>query len=217
MTAAILHFGKEIEMCFSRFRGQGYSIHCVQNAIDFHEARHLGLDYDLVSSADSESEDCWLAADEARKSLLVPAILFRTWTQIQPLRVEDRPPGIDPADYDLVIPADALPHVWIPRLDGLIALGRRLRLASQKIIANSVRLRQETSTVIDRTHLEIERAKSLCEEIDVFKPIPNMLADRILKCQSCGENFVFLAGEQLLTQLRDAMNVPVLCDNCKLA
>ncbi len=217
MTAAILHFGKEIDVCFPHLRSQGYSVHCVKKATDYDEVGDSNFEYDLVSSTDSESEDCWVAADEARKSLLVPAILFLTRTQMQRLRVHDRSAEVDPSDYDLTIPEDASPHVWIPKLDELIALGRRLRLASQKIIANSVRLRQEASLVIGKTHIEIGRAKSLCEEIDVLKPIPNMLADRILQCRSCGQNFVFPAGEQLLTQLRDNTDVPALCDNCKPA
>ena len=214
MTAAILHIGREIDECFPRFRRHGYTIHCFRSAVDFNRIQQSSIQYDLVSSTDSENEECRIAVDAARKSFLVPAILFSTRTETPASPPIDRSAGFDHADYDLIVPADAQPQVWIRRIDELVSLGRRLRLASQNIIASSIRLRQEASVVIGETQTAIERAKSLREWIDVSKPIPNMLADRILKCQSCGENFVFSAGEQLLRQFRDAMRVPALCDNC---
>lgn len=214
MPAAILHFGKEIDECFPRFRRHGYRIHCFQSAMDFQEIGQTSIDYDLVSSTDSEDKECLLSADGTRKSLLVPAVLFRTRVATPAFPALDSSAMVDTSDYDLVIPTDAPPEAWIPRLDALILLGRRLRDASRRIVANSVRLSQEAIT--KRAH-EIGGANRLCEQIDVSKRIPNLLADRILKCRSCGTNFVFPAGEQLLTHLRDAAKIPAICNKCKLA
>jgi len=213
MPSAILHFGKEIDECFPQFRRHGYTIHCFQSAIDFREIGQTSTDYDLVSSADSEDKECLLAADHTRKSLLVPAVLFRTRVATPVFPAIDSSAMVDTSDYDLVIPTDAPTKVWIPRLDALISLGRRLRDASRRIVANSARLRQDAIT--ERAHQEIGRANWLCEQIDVSRRIPNLLADRILKCTSCGTNFVFPAGEQLLMHFRDGMNVPLVCDECK--
>jgi CxxC-x17-CxxC domain-containing protein len=40
-------------------------------------------------------------------------------------------------------------------------------------------------------------------------------ADRVLKCSSCGEEFVFTAGEQLFFHDKQFKNDPKLCKKCK--
>ncbi|MBS1801948.1 MAG: zinc-ribbon domain containing protein [Acidobacteria bacterium] len=210
MSAAILHFGEEIDDCFSRLRQTGYLVHCSQQALDFDQLRRRETVYDLVSSSDLESEDCWLAAAEARKYLLVPSIFF----QAASAGAERQIARVEASEYDLTIPTSQRYESWISGLDELIARGRRLRRASHRIVANSRELRRETTTFMERTNVDIARAKSLREYSDVSKPILNMLADRILKCRLCGEDFVFTAGEQLMFQLRWAMHAPDQCRKC---
>jgi hypothetical protein len=215
MAAAILHFGQEIDECFPLLRQRGYSIHCVQNGFDLHHARQSGAGYDLVSSTDIENEDSWLAADEARKHLLVPAILFHVKADLQSPQGKQGLAESEDSDYDLVIQADDSSQCWIARVDELVLLGQRLRGASQRLTANSKQLRQQAAITIEKTRMEIERAKAQFEQNHLSLPIPNMLADRILKCKSCGESFVFHAGEQLLFQLHRLSHVPDKCSRCK--
>jgi Probable zinc-ribbon domain len=215
LAAAILHFGQEIDECFPLLRQRGYSIHCVQNVFDLHQARQSGAGYDLVSSTNVENSDSWVAADEARKHLLVPAILFHVKADLQSPQGKLGSAKFENSDYDLVIPADESSQCWIPKVNELVSLGQRLRGASKRLIANSKQFRQETAFAIEKTRLEIERAKAQLEQNDLSLPIPNMLADRILKCKSCGESFVFHAGEQLSFQLHRLMHVPDKCSRCK--
>ena len=143
MSAAILHFGEEINECFPHLRKSGYIIHCFTKAITAHQVRQMETVYDLVSSSDHEGEECWSAAAEARKHLLVPSILFQAPPQTRSPRVEPRPGGAETSDYDLIIATDESPETWMPGLDELIAVGRRFRGASERIVANSLHLRQE--------------------------------------------------------------------------
>ena len=214
MPAAILHFGREIEECFPLLRRSGYSIDCCQDDIDFGQVRQGEVDYDLVSSSDIESEMNWVAAERAREYFLVPAVLFQAGSGTRTSRTKRQVAKAETSDYDLVIPADEGVESWIPEIDDVIARGGRLRGATRRIIANSIQLRQETARVTGRTNREIERAKSLCEQDYLSRPISNMLADRVIQCRSCGESFVFTAGEQLLFQLRRAMHVPDKCGKC---
>lgn len=215
MASAILHFGREIEERFRFLRRRGNFIHCVQNAVDLDQLHQSGIEFDLVSSTDVEKEDCAVAAEEARRHLLVPAILFQVQA-VNPLQraAQKLAKSASPSDYDLVIRANESPEFWIPKLDGLVALGQRLRGASNRLVSNSIQLRQETAAVIEQTEMEIERARSQLEQSDMSSRIPNMLSDRILKCRSCGENFVFPAGEQLLLQLHRFRSVPERCGRC---
>ena len=136
MSGIIAHFGEEIDPCFALLRQRGYSLHCFQRAIDL-SPNHATTPYDLVSSSDTGDEECWSAADQSRKHLLVPSILFRiSATSQRQNRTSNEP---EHSDYDLVIQADQSPDLWISNLDHLIALGRRLRRATQAIVANSIR------------------------------------------------------------------------------
>jgi len=214
MAAAILHFGQELDGRLSLLEQRGYSISCFQQAVALNQVPRSETVYDLVSLTDVEDEHCWRAADRARRHLLVPAILLRVKPVTSLPRVERQSSGAITSDYDLVISQDESPHTWIPRIDALISMGQRLRCASEQIIARSIRLRKETAMVTERTHREMERAKLMREQNDLSMPIPNMLADRILNCNSCGESFVFTAGDQLLFQLRKLMHVPRDCKQC---
>lgn len=210
MLAAILHFGEEIDESFSHLRRAGYAVHCSQQALGIDQLRRRETVYDLVSSSDLESEDCWLAASEARKHLLVPSIFFLAASA----SAERQIAIVEASEYDLTIATSQRHESWISGLDELIARGRRLRRASERIIANSRQLSREAATVVERNNAEIGRAKSLREYSDVSRPILNMLADRIVKCRLCGEDFVFTAGEQLMFQLRWAMHAPDQCRKC---
>ena len=43
------------------------------------------------------------------------------------------------------------------------------------------------------------------------------LADKDLRCATCGDGFVFSAGEQELYRLRGISEQPANCPNCKRA
>ena len=43
------------------------------------------------------------------------------------------------------------------------------------------------------------------------------LADKDLRCATCGDGFVFSAGEQELYRLRGISEQPTHCPNCKRA
>lgn len=213
MTAAILHFGPEVE-CFSFLRSKGYSIHSFQDSIDLRQIRKSRVEYDLVSVSEMESELLLLAATEAREHFLAPAILFRVRASIEKRHVELRSLGPSTSEYDLeFLPDDPL-GTWISELDDLVACGRRLRRATKRIVARSLALGHESAKVITKGQ-EIERAKLPSDANDMSKPIANMLADRILNCSKCGESFVFTAGEQLLFQLRGAERMPERCGRCR--
>jgi len=79
-----------------------------------------------------------------------------------------------------VIQADDSSQCWIASVDELVLLGQRLRGASQRLTANSKQLRQQAAITIEKTRMEIERAKAQFEQNHLSLPIPNMLADRIL-------------------------------------
>jgi hypothetical protein len=214
MAAAILHFGQEIDEYFPFLRQRGYSIHCVQSAIDFNCVSQSKRSYDLVSSTDVENATSCLAAEEARRHLLAPAILFQMRSALHLPQIKQRTASSRTSDYDLVIATDELMQSWIPKLENLVSLGKRLRGASKRLVANSIQLKQEASVVIERTQIAIERARLQREKNHVSMPIPNMLADRILKCKCCGDNFVFPAGEQLLFHMHSLRHVPDKCSRC---
>ncbi|WP_109487997.1 zinc-ribbon domain containing protein [Occallatibacter savannae] len=207
---AILHFGREVE-CFPFLRSRGYTIDFFQHSIDFRAIRKSAVEYDLVSLAEAASERLLGAATEARERLLVPAILFRT--SIEGAEAGSASRG---SDYDMEFLPDEPAGIWISELDDLVARGRRLRRATKRIVARSVELREASARVIEKTRLEIERAKQLSDSNEMMKPIANMLADRLLACRRCGESFVFTAGEQLLFQLRGAERMPERCGRCRL-
>lgn len=213
MAVAILHFGHEIDECFPLLRQRGYSIHCVQSA-DFRCACQSETSYDLVSSTDVQNEDNCLAAEEARRHLLVPAILFQVRSALHLPQIKERLAKSRTSDYDLVIAAGDLPQSWIPKLEDLVALGNRLRGASKRLVANSIKLRHEASTLIEQAQIAIERVGLQREQNQMSTPIPNKLADRILKCTSCGESFVFTAGQQLLFHMHSLRHVPDKCSRC---
>ena len=214
MSAAILHFGREIDECFPNLRQRGYSVQCSLDGNDLHHGRHGSAVYDLVSSSNLETVKSWNAASTARKHLLVPSILFQTPSAGRNPQTDRQFSEAETSDYDLVIPANKSPEHWIHQLADLIARGRRLRRASERIVANSRKSLSETAKTIARAGPAVGRATSLREHNDVLKPILNLLADRVLMCKSCGEKFVFTAGEQLMCQLRWAMHMPDRCRKC---
>lgn len=141
--AEILHFGREVE-CFPLLRSRGYSIHRFDEAIDFSQLRRSRVDYDLVSLTEMESERFSSAATQAREVLLVPAVLFRMRTAIVGRELERRAAGPGTSDYDLEFSASEPEGVWLGALDDLVARGRRLRGAAERIVARSLELRQES-------------------------------------------------------------------------
>jgi hypothetical protein len=145
MAAVILHFGQEIDECFPLLRQLGYSIHCVQSSIDISCACHSERNYDLVSSTDFENEDSRLAAEEARRHLLVPAILFQVRSAFQLPHVKQRSAKSRSSDYDLVISSNELPQSWISKIEDLASVGKRLRDASNRLVANSIQLKQDAA------------------------------------------------------------------------
>lgn len=214
MAAAILYFGRDILECFPLLRRRGHSIHFFERAASPDQLRQAGIEYDLVSSADIESDECRHAAEEARALLLVPSIFFQTRTAIQLPRPEPQSANEDHSHHDLVISTDKLPQVWMPELEALIEKGRRLRSASKRIIANSIRLQFETAAAIEKTHLEMRRAKLQPEQNVASSAISNVLPDRVLRCKACGADFVFSTAEQLFSQVHNSLDPPEICQNC---
>lgn len=197
---------------FSFLKQKGYTIQCARERVPLDQAANS---FDLVSSSSIENEQCLAAANEARRHLLVPSVLFQIGDATPSPKNEPMPAKPHDSDHDLIIAANTSPYLWLSELEALIAQGRRFRQAAERIITNSIRLRAKTPEVIENAHHAIQRAKSQIARNIAPAAISRVLAHQVLTCKACGTPFVFSTGEQLRIHLQNGVDVPDKCDQCR--
>jgi CxxC-x17-CxxC domain-containing protein len=217
MAANILHFGQELSYCFPFLRKAGYSINRYERVFDFRQAlRAVG--HDAVSLCDTEEDVSRVVVQTARNYSSAPLILFRKGRVI-PFLADDRERVRKQenvrSDFDLDIPADTSPWMWISEIDRLIARSRQVINEAQRTREMSVVLRREAAAASDKSRFErergeLERARNSAMVIAAAIPV-----DRVLTCADCGAEFVFTAGEQLFFRLRNFVNDPKHCKSCR--
>jgi CxxC-x17-CxxC domain-containing protein len=217
MAASILHFGQELGNRFPLLRNAGYSINRYGTIVEFSDALQSG-EFDAVSLSDLDDEASPLVVRTARTHSTAPLILFRTRDVISFPNGEEKPAGDEAnqeKDFDLVIPVGASPRAWIGDIAALIARSRDIRLRSRQLVERSQHLREEVEAVTAKTRFEVARGRQECARNAEADTAWNALSDKLLRCGSCGAEFVFSAGEQLFFQKRHFINDPKRCRKCR--
>jgi CxxC-x17-CxxC domain-containing protein len=214
MGGNILHYGEELSDRFSVLRRAGYYIDRFDKIVEFRQALQSEVSHQAVSLSEVEEGESRLAILAARTYSRAPLILFHSSKVISfpaGIKAEDQK-----SDFDLVVPANVSSSTWISEFEQLIESSREILGRSQRIREESALLRRDAATVREKSRFERQRSESELLRSATLIAASAPLADRILMCGTCGEEFVFTTGEQLFFQLHKFSNVPKHCQKCRV-